>query len=338
MAVNSPIFQAIISFFYREGINPIPLIESAGFSSEELLSGDLPRFIEITAHLWEHARSRANDATLYNKELFPFHAGRNLLIEQLGAIGFVIRNSSTLGEAFHYLGQHNAIFNELVCFSPFPEEGYFKLNFQFKPIISAHVRLLETYVLLEFGYLLGGLSQLVGQPIGGIKLRAQLSEELASALAGTIQAEVLRVPNTPEVQNSLWIPLEALAYPVLLPNLQVKDFFLPIAEQEQQNFLRKDNYSERLKVIFFQEKGHFPTLLLAAKELGISPRVLQRKLKTEGTTYKVLGEEVRKALAHRYLKAGKSILETATLLGYNDASAFSRAFKQWHGFSPKAAG
>ena len=72
-----------------------------------------------------------------------------------------------------------------------------------------------------------------------------------------------------------------------------------------------------------------------ARELALSPRTLQRKLKEEGTTYKKVSEDVRKVLAQRYLKSGKHHLdEVAYLTGFANQPAFSRAYKGWTGRSP----
>ena len=48
--------------------------------------------------------------------------------------------------------------------------------------------------------------------------------------------------------------------------------------------------------------------------------------------------EVRRDLAERYIgNMDYSITDIAFLLGYNDTSAFSRAFRNWFGFSPTEA-
>ncbi len=79
-----------------------------------------------------------------------------------------------------------------------------------------------------------------------------------------------------------------------------------------------------------------------ASALNMSNRTLQRKLKEEDTTFKELLQDTRLQLACKYLRQpGRSILETAYLLGFSEPSTFSRAFKRWTGQSPnefRAAG
>jgi AraC-like DNA-binding protein len=74
-----------------------------------------------------------------------------------------------------------------------------------------------------------------------------------------------------------------------------------------------------------------------AKTLGLSQRTLARHLTQEGTTFSNLLNEIRRRLAARYLEdESLSISQIAWLLGYHDIGAFSHAFKQWTGRSPRA--
>jgi AraC-like DNA-binding protein len=75
-----------------------------------------------------------------------------------------------------------------------------------------------------------------------------------------------------------------------------------------------------------------------ARALNISRSTLKRRLRENEQTFRSLLNQVRADLAERYLKnQDYSVTEIAFLLGYNDASAFSRAFKSWFGHSPSQA-
>jgi AraC-like DNA-binding protein len=72
-----------------------------------------------------------------------------------------------------------------------------------------------------------------------------------------------------------------------------------------------------------------------ARQLGVSRRTLSRSLFAEGVTFAKIIEELRAALARRYLKdPALSISEIAWLLGYREVSSFTHAFKRWTGMSP----
>ena len=73
-----------------------------------------------------------------------------------------------------------------------------------------------------------------------------------------------------------------------------------------------------------------------AEALFMSPRNLQRKLEAEGTTFKTLLTEIRRELALKYIQDSElTLTEISFMLGFSEMSAFSRAFKQWTGNSPR---
>lgn len=77
--------------------------------------------------------------------------------------------------------------------------------------------------------------------------------------------------------------------------------------------------------------------LIAAK-LGLSPRTLARRLAAEGSSFAQILEEVRAALAKRYLADPTlTVSEIAWLLGYAEIGTFTRAFQRWTGMPPSAA-
>ncbi len=72
-----------------------------------------------------------------------------------------------------------------------------------------------------------------------------------------------------------------------------------------------------------------------AEGLYMSLRTLQRKLGEEDTTYKRVLEETRRELAERYIEdASLTLNEITYLLGFSEASSFSRSFKRWTGIAP----
>lgn len=77
------------------------------------------------------------------------------------------------------------------------------------------------------------------------------------------------------------------------------------------------------------------SLSQVARDLGISPRTLQRQLEAHATSFQILLEDVRRVHALRYLSDTKhSVRRIAQRLGYADATSFRRAFRRWTGSSP----
>lgn len=72
-----------------------------------------------------------------------------------------------------------------------------------------------------------------------------------------------------------------------------------------------------------------------ASALGMSPSTLQLKLSERGTNFQQLLDDTRKELGCSYVQQpARSVTEITFLLGFNDTSNFTRAFKRWTGMSP----
>ena len=79
------------------------------------------------------------------------------------------------------------------------------------------------------------------------------------------------------------------------------------------------------------------TAASVAAGLGLSRRVLDRRLSGFGTSFRALLDEARFARARRLLSVGCAPLADISLaLGYAEPSAFSRAFRSWTGMTPQA--
>ncbi|MDD1976125.1 MULTISPECIES: AraC family transcriptional regulator [Pseudomonas] len=84
-----------------------------------------------------------------------------------------------------------------------------------------------------------------------------------------------------------------------------------------------------------REQGQWPTLVAMARRQGLSPSSFRRQLEREGRSYQQIKDEVRRATAFECLReTDMSIAEIAERTGFQEPSAFHRAFKKWTGESP----
>jgi AraC-like DNA-binding protein len=73
-----------------------------------------------------------------------------------------------------------------------------------------------------------------------------------------------------------------------------------------------------------------------AEKMHMSARNLQLKLAEKETTFQDTLDTTRQNLASGYIEQSHlAITEIAYLLGFSDASNFTRAFRRWHGVSPR---
>ena len=73
-----------------------------------------------------------------------------------------------------------------------------------------------------------------------------------------------------------------------------------------------------------------------AQSFGMSERTMERKLAQEGSTFSEILQQLRSEMAIQYVEdPSLPISRIAWLLGFEEVSAFSNAFKRWTGKSPR---
>jgi len=78
-----------------------------------------------------------------------------------------------------------------------------------------------------------------------------------------------------------------------------------------------------------------PPATEVARILGLHSRTLHRRLAAERTSYRGILDETRHNVARQMLRETQlPIGQVASLLGFDEASAFTRAFRRWAGTSP----
>nr|WP_234306316.1 AraC family transcriptional regulator [Trinickia symbiotica] len=80
-----------------------------------------------------------------------------------------------------------------------------------------------------------------------------------------------------------------------------------------------------------------PTIDIVARDLNYSVRTLCRRLEVEGTTFQAIKDEVRRDIAiQRLTRSRDTIAEIAYDVGFDNPTAFHRAFRAWTGSTPSA--
>jgi len=130
--------------------------------------------------------------------------------------------------------------------------------------------------------------------------------------------------------NGMCFPQELMGHP--LTNFDSK--LLALLESQvqisPQDISSSDSLLERIGLMISAKLGNTDVSADSiAKELGMSRRTLNRRLKESGTTFNTLRENLVFHIAKESLcNSSVSITELAQMLGYSDSSAFNRAFKR----------
>lgn len=136
--------------------------------------------------------------------------------------------------------------------------------------------------------------------------------------------------------NRLTLHRRDLDLPFLSYNEELLEILTPALERTLDE--RSSDYSIVQAVQWVIKRclaGSRPDMRTVARELGMSERTLQRRLTSEGTSFKQILSQVRHDMALNYLADPVlDIKEIAFLLGYEDQNSFYRTFRAWEGDTP----
>ena len=84
-----------------------------------------------------------------------------------------------------------------------------------------------------------------------------------------------------------------------------------------------------------QHPAQWPSLPELARQLNLSEATLRRRLEQDGSSYRAILDDLRRDMAIGLLADSQaSLADIAAALGFSEASAFHRAFRNWTGSRP----
>ena len=193
------------------------------------------------------------------------------------------------------------------------------------------VRLNSTIFISELIFFVALIRHATGLPINPLKVEADVVQDhpgYQQFLGSKIQSS-----NTTRLTFSKSDSLQ----PFKLRNDKAWEFFEP-EFNKQLNELEMDTGFTALVRNMLMEllPMGVSSIESVAEKLCISTRTLQRKLKSEKTQFQEQLNHCREMLAKHYLlSSNMAITEISFLIGYKDASSFSRSFSIWTGMSPE---
>jgi len=254
-----------------------------------------------------------------------YYQGANIL----GPVGFVIQQAPDLRTALRELSTHLAQHNQGALVSLGVEEGIAQWRFSCR--LEGHAPTVQQNDLVA------GI---------GLNLMRMLSGSSWSPSA--IYIPHAAPQNSKPYRERFDCPLifdwEALVVcfdPAILDRQidQANPELHRVLEQHLWHMQREypDDYCGQIKYLINQTLTTGDcSVERVANYLAQNKRTLQRKLKTNGTTYQQLLDDVRFDIAKRYLRESNgSLTALSDMLCYANLSNFSAAFRQRHGVSPR---
>ncbi len=309
----------------KEERTPIdPILKKAGLTRRQVSDPDA----QIPFH--KHAALLTLAAEATGDGCFGLHLGTSIDPKQAGALGYVLLNSATLGDALANLVRYYRVLTE-------GPEIDLKVGKKEAILVG---RITDPLVVderhaVEFGL---GVLYRICQLITGRDLCLSWVEfQHAKPKEAQTVRQVFGAPvRYGQDRSAMVLEAKLLDCPIEAADNEL----LKILKRHCQQILgaRPKSIgliSEVQQLIATLLPSGQPKIDAVAQNLGMSSRTLTRRLTQDGLTYKDLLDELRRKLAFQYLSDERiSIKKVAYLLGYSEISAFYHAFRRWTGSSP----
>jgi AraC-like DNA-binding protein len=274
-------------------------------------------------------------ASALQDEFLGYHLAQQLLdLRELGMLFYVAASSETLGDALQRMARYSSTVNEGLSLKCIAGE---EIRFVYQYV--GVVRYLDRHQIEFFMTLLIRLCRhLTGLRLAPSRARIMhrrsnpAGSELAAYFGGKITFgasadELIFVGNIKDIKVTSADPY-------------LNELLVANCEQAlSHRCANKGTFRVAVEnaIVPLLPHGKVRASEIATR-LGLSQRTSARRLALEGVTFSEVLESLRGDLAKQYLSdADLSISRIAWLLGYQEVSAFTHAFKRWTGKTPREA-
>jgi AraC-like DNA-binding protein len=319
--------RALVRACERLGIDTEAMLLAAGISRETLENPDVRLRNADVGALWAKAYQLSGDPVL------SLHVAEACPLGAYKVIDYLASCARTAGEAFRYAARYFPLINTAVRLAIDDSGDPVTFDVVGEGDGAAVSRPYAEYCLAAF----------VLHVHEGTGVPVRLREVTFTHPAPPDVREHERVFGCPvrfgAEQNRLVIERATWDAPASHANSGVLGVLMEHADLLLARLPRGPDLVERTRrAIGGRLRGGDPSLEGVARELGMSERSLQRRLRDLGYTFNALADEVRAATARLYLQQPDlALAEVGYLLGFADQSTFNRAFKRWTGVTPKQA-
>lgn len=307
------------------GVPHSRIFSELGMDEERLKNGASRYSQEQVTSLWRAAIRETEDPH------FGLKVATNIRPSSFHVVGYAMNCSATLGDALRRFARYAKLISNSATVDLDEEDEQARLRFHFEtgglpPCAQAMDTVLAGIVCFS--------GWLVGSQVRPLEVRFQHS-------CATTPEEYERVLNCPvlfdQTEDSVIFGARDLERDILSADENLASILDGMAISQlaelSGRFSRKVRES-LLKQFVTGEVSKSRTASL----MHMTERTLLRRLKDEGTTFQDVLDALRAELACEQLRRSDiTIQEVSTMLGFSDASTFSRAFKRWTGQRPSSA-
>lgn len=258
---------------------------------------------------------------------FGLLVGQRASSAVLGLVGRLMRSAPTLKDAILDLctNQHRYI-RGAVAYLTIQDETAFWGYAIHLPGIEAIEQIGEGAMGIAFNM----MREFVGVPPDNVLLSRYAPKDV-----GPYRRSFGFTPQFDAEQNAVAFPTRLLAAPVRTADPTLRQILLRSVASYWA--VREPSIADQ---VIRELRGRivFPDTSLedTAERLSMHPRTLNRRLQTEGTSFRKLLNEARFEVARQLLAGTRmDVTDIGLALGYADPSGFTHAFQRWSGTAPR---
>lgn len=305
------------------GLHADEVLRSAQLSREALaaIENRLPH--QSVRALWEAAAEAAGDPS------FGVHVAEAVSVGAFDVVEYVLSTAETVGAGLSRLARYIPLVHDRGSLELIVEQGLGRLVRRVPVIAPQYDEFSMTVLLIRS-------RQARGVP--WTPTRASFQHQRAPD-----DGELSRVFGCPvafgAAETELQIPAAVLALPHAHADSKLFAVLCRHADSLLESTVTEHGplLARVSSAITRRMATELPTLATTAAAVRMPERTLQRRLAEEGINHSALVDDVRRALAVKYLgSANVSITEIAYLLHFADPTVFTRAFRRWTGLAPAA--
>jgi AraC-like DNA-binding protein len=318
--VNSSFLSQFTELVLSRGGNANQLAQKVGLASEAISGIHMPipfsqfiALLELAAHELDFPE-------------ISFALAQRQDITILGPLGIMLDDCQTVADTMEVIQQYMNIIVSGIELNISENNGLLEFGL--------HCQLPSLYDKPQFQYyLLASITKILGQLIGNkYRIRGCFFTRLETDHTKIKRfAQVLACPVS-FGSDQLKITIDSAI--LKEPTLNIRNYIIAHMRSfmdSQEEFIKQ--VSAVISIFLPSGKTDIDSI---AKSMGYSERTLQRRLKKSSSSFKYLLDSVRLTHANQYLKNTQySLTDIATLLGYQNLSAFTRAYHRWYGCNPR---
>ncbi|MCF0041229.1 AraC family transcriptional regulator [Dyadobacter fanqingshengii] len=322
------VLRNIIYAATAKGGNLNKLCAALGINPSDLHDGDRKiEGVKPVMDLWTEVMASTGD------HAFGLHMGLENKPCVLGLLGYLMQSCRTVGEAFTEIITYQQTISGWISYN-YAVGKECELTFSINPMwlqVSPETarQALETAISGALSY----IYIFTGQKV--YPLRAALAYKTPVS-----KAEYERIFHCPVhfegEQNKLIFSKEVADMLLISYDESLYMSFAEILKNKSAGTGARGSFADQVKKVIIQDfYGKTPSLEIIAAHMNLSERSLQRRLQQENESYRSLGASIKQELAFNLLKnTDATVHAISEVLGYTEASAFHRAFKNWTQTSP----